>query len=54
MERAKDELRAVCGWSVNSSMPVYYASRYISRIANQHNLARIATTFNFYEPRPTA
>jgi integrase len=51
MERAKDELRIVCGWSVSSVMPLHYASRYISKSANQHNLDRIATTFNFYEPR---
>lgn len=48
MARAKDELRAVCGWSMNSVMPLHYAGRYISRIANQHNLDRIAATNIFY------
>jgi len=49
MARAKDELRAVCGWTIDSPMPLHYAARYISRMANQHNLDRIATTSIFYE-----
>jgi hypothetical protein len=49
MARAKDELRTVCGWTIDSPMPLHYAAKYISRIANQHNLDRIATTDIFYE-----
>lgn len=49
MARAKDELRAVCGWTIDSPMPLHYAARYISRMANQHNLDRIATTSIIYE-----
>jgi site-specific recombinase XerD len=41
MERAKDELRNICGWSANSPMPNHYARRYIAEIANAHNLERI-------------
>ena len=52
MARAKDELRAVCGWSVDSVMPLHYAGRYISRIANQHNLERLKATHSFYEQQP--
>jgi integrase len=52
MARAKDELRAVCGWTIDSPMPLHYAGRYISNIANQHNLDRITTTDIFYEQRP--
>ena len=52
MARAKDELRSVCGWSIKSVMPLHYAGRYISRIANQHNLERIKTTYAFYEQQP--
>jgi integrase len=48
MGRAKDELRATCGWSANSVMPLHYAGRYISKSANQHNLERIAITHENY------
>ncbi len=45
MERAKDELRIICGWSVGSSMPVRYARRHISNMANDHNLNRIEESY---------
>ncbi|CAL2103049.1 putative Site-specific integrase [Tenacibaculum sp. 190130A14a] len=41
MERAKDELRVICGWSFNSNMPSYYARRMISKMANKTNMQRI-------------
>jgi site-specific recombinase XerD len=41
MERAKDELRAICGWSETSQMPQYYARRYIHNMANLHNRDRV-------------
>jgi integrase len=52
MARAKDELRSVCGWSTKSVMPLHYAGRYINRIANQHNLERIKSTYTFYGQQP--
>ena len=41
MERAKDELRVICGWSLSSNMPSYYTRKYIQRIANKSNMERI-------------
>ncbi len=41
MERAKDQLRIICGWSIDSEMPSYYAKQYISRSANAYNVDRI-------------
>ena len=41
MERAKDELRVICGWSYNSNMPNYYAKKMISKMANRTNIKRI-------------
>ncbi|MDT0676990.1 tyrosine-type recombinase/integrase [Autumnicola musiva] len=41
MERAKDELRIICGWSINSNMPNLYTKNYISKLANNHNQERI-------------
>lgn len=41
MERAKDELRTICGWAISSPMPVRYANRYINNQANSHNINRI-------------
>ncbi|HXT84179.1 MAG TPA: tyrosine-type recombinase/integrase, partial [Verrucomicrobiae bacterium] len=41
MERAKDELRMICGWNENSSMPSYYGNRYIAKTANEHNVNRL-------------
>lgn len=46
MERAKDELRNICGWSINSPMPNHYARRYIAMAANKHNLERINFSLN--------
>lgn len=45
MERAKDQLRIIGGWSINSEMPSFYAKKYISRSANQYNLSRINNSF---------
>ncbi|WP_028978175.1 tyrosine-type recombinase/integrase [Sporocytophaga myxococcoides] len=41
MERAKDKLRECCGWSPNSVMPNFYASRYINKMANKANIERL-------------
>jgi len=41
MERAKDHLRAIGGWSINSTMPSYYAKKYIAKSANAANIDRI-------------
>ncbi|WP_338378872.1 site-specific integrase [uncultured Flavobacterium sp.] len=40
-ERAKDELRLLCGWTNNSSMPILYTKKYFQKIANAHNLKRL-------------
>ncbi|HBV3592849.1 TPA: site-specific integrase [Klebsiella pneumoniae] len=42
MAEAKDELRLIAGWSLNSKMPDLYAKRFISEQANAANLQRIA------------
>ena len=41
LERAKDELRILLGWNINSKMPNLYAKNYISELANNHNMERI-------------
>lgn len=41
LERAKDELRTLLGWSYQSTMPNLYAKNYISELANNHNIERI-------------
>jgi len=41
IELAKDHLRAICGWSISSIMPNYYAKKYIAEKANKLNLKRI-------------
>ncbi|WP_047788770.1 tyrosine-type recombinase/integrase [Tenacibaculum mesophilum] len=41
MERAKDELRTICGWSLNSEMPSYYTRKYLSTLANSANIKRL-------------
>lgn len=46
MERAKDELRTICGWSLTSSMPLRYASRFIRAKANEHNMNRINNSYH--------
>lgn len=45
MERAKDELRVICGWNISSNMPIRYASRYISSKSNEHNMTRLRTAY---------
>lgn len=45
IERAKDELRKICGWNSSSTMPDLYAGRYIYEEANKHNLERIAKLY---------
>lgn len=46
MERAKDELRNICGWSATSPMPNLYARRYIAMLANAHNVERINYSYS--------
>lgn len=41
MELALDKLRNLGGWAINSSVPNYYAYRYIHAKANEANLTRI-------------
>ncbi|MDG4655270.1 site-specific integrase, partial [Chryseobacterium arthrosphaerae] len=41
IDRAKDELRKICGWNAASTMPDLYAGKYIWEKANLHNLERI-------------
>ena len=41
MELALDKLRNLGGWAINSSVPNYYAYRYIHTRANEANLTRI-------------
>jgi integrase len=54
MERAKDELRTICGWSESSDMPQYYARRYIHNEANRHNAARVEAAWNRSRPSSPA
>uniref|UniRef100_A0A486XW65 Site-specific recombinase, phage integrase family n=1 Tax=Rheinheimera sp. BAL341 TaxID=1708203 RepID=A0A486XW65_9GAMM len=41
MDEAKDELRKLGGWTVDSQIPNLYAARFIQEKANQSNIARI-------------
>lgn len=41
MEKAVENLRKMAGWSLNSTMPYLYASRFISENANLANIQRI-------------
>ncbi len=41
MERAKDQLRLMGGWTITSQMPLLYAKRYVSERGNSANLERI-------------
>lgn len=41
MDEAKDELRKLGGWSVNSQVPNLYAARFIQEKANMTNLMRL-------------
>ncbi|MFJ3046779.1 tyrosine-type recombinase/integrase [Herbaspirillum chlorophenolicum] len=52
MERAKDELRAICGWSNDSTMPQYYSRRYIHSLANLHNQNRIESAWERLKSAP--
>jgi integrase len=54
MERAKDELRTICGWSDASSMPQYYARRYIHNMANLHNKARVESAWQRLSETPSS
>jgi hypothetical protein len=47
LEEAKDELRKLGGWSVDSQIPNLYAARFIQEKANDSNIARIDS---FYTP----
>lgn len=46
MERAKDELRSICGWSASSLMPLRYANRFIRSKANEHNMERVKLIYS--------
>ena len=41
IERAKDEIRTVCEWTINSNIPVLYTKKYFQFLANNHNLERL-------------
>ncbi|AZJ35813.1 site-specific integrase [Tenacibaculum singaporense] len=41
MDRAKDELRVIGGWTTNSLMPNLYARNYLNKLANDNNIRRI-------------
>ena len=41
MDNAIESLRKMAGWSLNSTMPYLYASRFISENANLANIQRI-------------
>ena len=41
MGKAVENLRKMAGWSLNSTMPYLYASRFISENANLANIQRI-------------
>lgn len=47
LEEAKDELRKLGGWSVDSQIPNLYAARFIQEKANDSNIERINS---FYTP----
>ncbi len=46
MERAKDELRMICGWTDSSDMPLYYTRRYVHNVANEHNSERVSSAWD--------
>lgn len=46
LERAKDELKQICGWKPSSRMPELYAGKYIWEKANSHNINRINDYYN--------
>lgn len=45
LERAMDELRRICGWSVTSAMPRRYAGRYLAESACRHNAQRTSAAW---------
>ena len=45
IERAKDELKIICGWSINSNMPILYTKKYFEEKANTSNLERISNEY---------
>jgi len=49
MENAVESLRKMAGWSLNSTMPYLYASRFISENANLANIQRITKVDTHYE-----
>ena len=49
MENAVESLRRMAGWSLNSTMPYLYASRFISENANSANIQRITKMDTHYE-----
>ncbi|WP_207804080.1 site-specific integrase [Psychrobacter sp. JCM 18903] len=49
MENAIESLRKMAGWSLNSTMPYLYASRFISENANLANIQRITKVGAHYD-----
>ena len=49
MENAVEVLRKMAGWSLNSTMPYLYASRFISENANLANIHRITKVHTYYD-----
>ena len=45
MEKAKDELRSIMGWKIDSQMPTKYAAIYITQQADISNLSRIESLY---------
>lgn len=43
--KAQEDLRILGGWSIKSSMPSYYARRFISERANEINIKRIEISY---------
>ena len=41
LDKAKEDLRSMGGWSPTSEMPSYYGKRFIVERVNHSNLARI-------------
>lgn len=41
LEKALDELRQICGWSLTSKMPLRYGAKWITGQANTHNHSRV-------------
>ena len=53
MERAKDEMRAICGWTDSSDMPSYYTRRYVHNSANGHNSERVNAAWERLKTAPS-